>query len=178
MPLFVSCSVTRTAEDADPKPIHRRSTTISMMEEEFGMRTPPRAAGRFGLPSKLWILPPKRRHSTQAPEPRRSSFLEGPWESMWDCDAEGSYFVEMPPDEDAGGHLDGVLGGRVQGEERADREVITPIGGASWSADGEATPLFSSNFPRQPDHRDLWDEGKLHEEPIAAEEAPVDCRLN
>jgi hypothetical protein len=48
MPLFVSHDVTRTPEEADPKPIHRRSTTISMMEEEFGMRTPPRSAGRFG----------------------------------------------------------------------------------------------------------------------------------
>jgi hypothetical protein len=93
---------------------------------------------------------------------------------MWDCDAEGSYFVEMPPDEDAGG----VLGGGVQDEELADREVTTPICGSSWSTDGEATPLFSSNFPRQPDRKDLWDEGMLCDEPIAADDAPVDCRLN
>lgn len=200
MPLFVSHNVTRTPEEADPKPIHRCSTTISMMEEEFGMRTPPLATGRFGervtrrtpvsqvspyfylkgIPSKLWILPPKRRHSTQAPEPpRRSSFLEGPWESIWDCDAEGSCFVQIPPDEDACGHLDGVLGGAgVQGEELADQEVTTPISDASWSTDGEATPLFSSKFPRQPDQRDLWYEGKLYEEPIAADDAPIDRRLN
>ena len=71
---------------------------------------------------------------------------------MWDCDAEGSYLVEMPPDEDASGHLDDVLGGGVQPEgEELDQEVTTPICGSSWSTDGEATPLFSSNFPRLPD---------------------------
>ncbi|KAI9441766.1 hypothetical protein H4582DRAFT_1934823 [Lactarius indigo] len=96
-----------------------------------------------GIPSKLWILPPKRRHSTQAPEPRRSSFLTGSWETMWDCDAEGSY-----------------LATGVQCEE-LDREVTTPICDASWNTDEETTPLFSSNFPRQPDHRELWDEGRL-----------------
>ena len=97
---------------------------------------------------------------------------------MWDCDAEGSYLVEMPPDEDTGGHLDGALGDGVQGEELDDRDVTTPRCGASCSADGEATPLFSSNFPRQPDRRDLWDEGNLFEEPIAADDAPVNSRLN
>ena len=74
---------------------------------------------------------------------------------MWDCDVEGSYLVEMPPDEDASGHLDDVLGGGVQPEgEGLDREATTPICGSSWSTDGEATPLFSSNFPRLPDHSD------------------------
>lgn len=48
MPLFVSQNITRTSEDAETQPIRRRSTTISMMEEEFGMRTPPQAVGRFG----------------------------------------------------------------------------------------------------------------------------------
>jgi hypothetical protein len=81
---------------------------------------------------------------------------------MWDCDAEGSYLVESPPDEDADGLLDGALGSGVQGEELD--EVTTPTYDASWSTDEEATPLFSSNFPRLPDHRDLRDEGKLLEE--------------
>ena len=81
--------------------------------------------------------------------------LAGSWETMWDCDAEGSYLVEMPPDEDASGHLDDVLGGGVQPEgEELDQEVTTPICGSSWSTDGEATPLFSSNFPRLPDQSD------------------------
>jgi hypothetical protein len=48
MPLFASHNITRTPEDADAKPVRRHSTTISMMEEEFGMRTPPQAVGRFG----------------------------------------------------------------------------------------------------------------------------------
>ena len=90
--------------------------------------------------------------------------------------------MEIPPDEDARGHLDGVLGGAgVQGEaceELADQEVTTPISDASWSTDEEATPLFSSKFPRQPDQRDLWYKGKLYEEPIAADDAPIDRRLN
>ncbi len=85
--------------------------------------------------------------------------------------------MELPPDEDAEGLLDGVLGGGVQGEE-LDREVTTPICSASWRTDEEATPLFSSNFPRQPDHKDLWDDGKLLEEPIVVDDAPVDSRLN
>ena len=49
MQLFASHNITKAAEGtADRKPVSRRSTTISMMEEEFGMRTPPQAAGRFG----------------------------------------------------------------------------------------------------------------------------------
>ena len=48
MRLFASHSITRAPKDADAKPLRRHSTTISMMEEEFGMRTPPQAAGRFG----------------------------------------------------------------------------------------------------------------------------------
>ena len=49
MQLFASHNITQAAEGtADRKPVSRRSTTISMMEEEFGMRTPPQAAGRFG----------------------------------------------------------------------------------------------------------------------------------
>ncbi|KAF8258560.1 hypothetical protein EI94DRAFT_1791020 [Lactarius quietus] len=174
MPLFVSHITTRTLEEADAKPIRRCSTTISMMEEEFGMRTPPRAVGRFGIPSKLCILLPKRRHSTQAPEQHRCSFLSGSWETVWDCDAEGSYLVESPPNEDTGGHLEGVLcGGMHCDEPDSDPEATTPIG-ASWSTDGEATPLFSSNFPRQLDYRD---ESKLLEGSIAADDSPVDSRL-
>lgn len=48
MPLFFSHNITRTPEDADAKPLRRQSTTISMMEEEFGMCTPPQVVGRFG----------------------------------------------------------------------------------------------------------------------------------
>ena len=48
MPLFISHNIARTPEEANAKPTRRRSTTISMMEEEFGMCTPPRAVGRFG----------------------------------------------------------------------------------------------------------------------------------
>ena len=47
MPLFVSHNTVQTPE-ADAAPIRRRSTTISMMEEEFGMCTPSRVTGRFG----------------------------------------------------------------------------------------------------------------------------------
>ena len=99
---------------------------------------------------------------------------------MWDCDAEGSYLVEMPPDEDPCGHLDGVLGGGVHDEDLADQDVTTPRCGpcgASCSTDGEATPLFSSDFPRQADRRELWDEENLLEEPVAAGDAPVNIRL-
>ena len=71
---------------------------------------------------------------------------------MWDCDAEGSYLVELPPDEYADDLLDGALGGEVHSEKLD--EVTTPTRDASRSTD-EATPLFSSNFPRQLDHRDL-----------------------
>ncbi len=96
---------------------------------------------------------------------------------MWDCDAEGSYLVELLPDEDAERLLDGVQGSGVQGE-KLDRETTTPTYSTSWKTDEEATPLFSSNFPRQPDHRDLWGGGKLLEEPIAVDDALVDSRLN
>ena len=95
---------------------------------------------------------------------------------MWDCDAEGSYLVELPPDEDADGLLSGALGDGVQGEKL--EEVTTPTRDASRSTDEEATPLFSSNFPRQPDHRDLWDEGTLLKESIAVDDEPLDSRLN
>ena len=95
---------------------------------------------------------------------------------MWDCDAEGSYLVESLPDEDADGLLGSALGGGVQGAKLD--EVTTPTCDASWSTDEEATPLFSSNFPRQPDPRDLWDEGKLLEEHITVDDELVDSRLN
>jgi hypothetical protein len=98
---------------------------------------------------------------------------------MWDCDAEGSYLVEMPPDDDAVGYLDGVLGGGVQPEgEELDQEVTTPTCNASWSADGEATPLFSSSFPRPPGQSSLWDKRQLIEEPDAVDDASVASRLN
>jgi hypothetical protein len=82
-------------------------------------------------------------------------------------------YQESPPDEDTRGHSDGVLGSEVHCEE-PDSEATTPIG-ASWSTDGEATPLFSSNFPRPSDH---MDESELLEEPIAADDSPVDSRFN
>lgn len=96
---------------------------------------------------------------------------------MWDCDAEGSYLVELPPDEDADRLLDGVLGGGAQGE-KLEREVATPICSASWSTDEETTPLFSSKFPRRLDNRNLLNEEKFFEEPMTADDAPADSRLD
>ncbi len=84
---------------------------------------------------------------------------------MWDCDAEGPYLVDLPPDEGADELLDGPQSDGVQCEER-DGDVTTPTCNA-WSTDGEATPLFSSKFPRQPDHQDPWHD----EEPIRSTSA-------
>ncbi|KAH9971010.1 hypothetical protein BGW80DRAFT_521040 [Lactifluus volemus] len=90
----------------------RQSTTISMLEEELGMCEPPQAVTRFGLPSRLRIIPPKRKQSlTQAPKPcRKSSFLKGPWEIVWDCDMDEAYRTESLPEEDVNLLSDEVLG--------------------------------------------------------------------
>ncbi|KAH9953981.1 hypothetical protein BC827DRAFT_1272996 [Russula dissimulans] len=147
-----------TSDKVDAAPTRRRSTTISMMEEEFGIcELPQPETTRFGLPARLRILPPKRkRSSTQAPEPRRnSSFLTGSWETVWGCNIDGSdgNFVEPPLEEDAsasaGSH--GVPGyGGQDNESDRDHDVSTPTHGAPWSTDGEITPRFSSTFPNTP----------------------------
>ena len=142
-----------------------------MLEEEFGMREPPKATTRFGeaaffflprasesyyflsvgLPPKLRIIPPKRKQSTsQAPEPRRSSsFSKGPWETLWGCDlellespVEGIEGIDFPSGSFPDHHAE-------QGSE-LDHGVSTPTNGAPWSSDEELTPLFSSNFPNDP----------------------------
>jgi hypothetical protein len=176
MPMFFSPNSDRTSESAKAVPARRHSTTISMMEQEFGMREPPQAVTRFGrkadslvllshspsdgfssgLASRLRIVPQMRKRSyTQAPEPRRnSSFLKGPWEIMWGCDADEAYLVESSPDEEVDSPSDEVLGKGVQ-EYELDQNVATPTGDASWCAGGETTPTFSSNFPTQPDSEDL-----------------------
>jgi len=148
-PMLFSSKTSKTSQSrsADAaRPIRRCSTTISMLEEEFGMREPPKATTRFGLPPKLRIIPPKRKQSTtQAPEPRRSSsFSKGPWETLWGCDLESLESpvegIDFPsgifPDHHA-----------EQGSE-FDHDVSTPTNGApSWSSNEELTPLLSSNFP-------------------------------
>jgi hypothetical protein len=137
-----------------------------MLEEEFGMREPPKTRTRFGavavfsshalsksllisyslsvaLPPKLRILPPKRKNTTtQAPEPRRgSSFSKGPWETLWDCDLE----AESPIEEDF--HLGSFPDYHAEQGSEPDEDVATPVNGTSWTSDEELTPLFSSNFP-------------------------------
>src|SRR5437588_301146 len=112
--MLFSSKPPQSSERVDAPRARRHSTTISMMEEEFGMREPPQAGTRFGgssewplsplsfpdriflfmcflalaLPSMLTILPPKRKKTlTQIPEPRRnSSLLKGSWETVWGCD--------------------------------------------------------------------------------------------
>ena len=102
----------------------------------------------------------RKRSPTQVSEPRRnSSLLKGSWETVWDCDAEEIYLVESPPDEDVDAPSDAVLGYGEQ-ESELDHSVATPTCDASWYGDGEATPLFSSNFPTQHDHP----EGLKHED--------------
>jgi hypothetical protein len=144
-----------------------------MLEEEFGMCEPPNASARFGvaslfsyhsysmsyplsigLPSKLRILPPKRKSTTQAPEPRRSlSFSKETWETVWSCDEDDVIMVES-----AESPLEGVdtpSGSFLfpdyhrEQDRELDQDVSTPTNGTPWSSesDGELTPLFSSNFP-------------------------------
>ncbi|KAH9964985.1 hypothetical protein BC827DRAFT_904642 [Russula dissimulans] len=180
-----------TSDEVDAAPNRRRSTTISMIEEEFGICELPQTT-RFGgkpiaapinflrsrshclflfpgLPARLRILPPKRRRSSaQAPEPRRnSSFLTGSWETVWGCDhidSDGS-FVEPPLEEDAlASASDGVPGyGGQDNESDWDHDVSTPTlaHGAPWSTDGEITPPFSSTFPNTPNPSALKCELKL-----------------
>ncbi|KAI0291792.1 hypothetical protein B0F90DRAFT_1774555, partial [Multifurca ochricompacta] len=83
-------------------PARRRSTTILMMEEEFGIHGPPQTVTRIGIPAKFRILPSMRRQSsTQAPEPHRNpSFLRGSWETVWDYDVEKGQLMDTPPNED------------------------------------------------------------------------------
>jgi hypothetical protein len=50
--MFFSPKTPQTPESVVAEPVRRRSTTISMMEEEFGMRELPQAATRFGGSSK------------------------------------------------------------------------------------------------------------------------------
>jgi hypothetical protein len=146
-----------------------------MMEEEFGMREPPHVAKRFGrssksapfsspapglifvspgLPSKLKILPPKRKKTiTQIPEPRRnSSFLKGSWETVWVCDVDDVDFVEPPLEGDS----DPPSGSVSDDQDNSfNHAVATPTRVAPWSMDGEVTPRFSSNFLTTPDS-DAW----------------------
>ena len=52
-PMFFSPKTPQTPESVVvAEPVRRRSTTISMMEEEFGMREPPQVATRFGGSTK------------------------------------------------------------------------------------------------------------------------------
>jgi hypothetical protein len=157
----------RSADAACPN--RRCSTTISMLEEEFGMREPPKATTRFGaaalffshplsksyslsvaLPPKLRILPPKRKYSTtQAPEPRRSSsFSKGPWETLWGCDSDLES-VESPLQVDF--PLESFPDYHPEQGSVFDEDVATPTNGTSWTSDEELTPLFSSNFPSTQD---------------------------
>ncbi|KAI0299600.1 hypothetical protein BC826DRAFT_39580 [Russula brevipes] len=155
-PTLFSHKTSQTSATTGAAPTRRRSTTISMMEEEFGMREPPQTATHFGLPSGLKILPPKpKRSPTQLPEPRRnSSFLKGSWEMVWGCDEDGVDLVETPPEEDVYAPPDSVLD-HVGQDSELDQDVATPTNGSPWSTDGEITPLFSSNFPSIPDPSDL-----------------------
>ncbi|KAH9968350.1 hypothetical protein BGW80DRAFT_1462029 [Lactifluus volemus] len=149
--MFFSLHRDRTPDRAKVTPqLRRQSTTISMLEEELGMCEPPQAVNRFGLPSRLRIIPPKRKHSfTQAPEPRRkASFLKGPWEIVWDCDMDEAYRTESLPGEDVNFLSDEVLGhGEQDCELDRSRDVGTPTG--TGDANGETTPTFASHVPTQ-----------------------------
>lgn len=117
-----------------------------------------------GLPSKLTILPPKRKRTvTQIPEPRRnSSFLKGSWETVWGCDVDEVDFVEPPLDGDVDSPSDNVADDQHGGFDHA---VATPTNVAPWSTDGEVTPRFFSKFPSTPDS-DVWREDHSDEEPL------------
>jgi hypothetical protein len=180
-------------------PPSRRSTTISMLEEEFGMREGPEASTRFGaatpfpltrtprsnylsigLPPKLRILPPKRKKSTtQAPEPRRSlSFSMGTWETVWSCDVDDVDLVE--PVESPLEDLDSPPGGspspdyRGDPDSELDQDVATPTNGNPWSSDGELTPLFSSNLPSALDSNPLGYEGRPGGELLESAPSPTE----
>ncbi|KAI9510131.1 hypothetical protein F5148DRAFT_1282223 [Russula earlei] len=150
----------QASERVDATPIRRRSTTISMMEEEFGIRELPQTT-RLGIPSKLRLLPPKRkRSSTQVPEPRRNSpFLEGSWEAVWDCDVDiaNGNFVEPPLEEDV--NVSGSVSDYQGQDNQLDHDFVTPTNGDPWSTNGEITPQFSSNFPNTPNPGPLGRKG-------------------
>jgi len=50
--MLFSSKSPQSSDRADAPPARRHSTTISMMEEEFGLREPPQAVIRFGEYSK------------------------------------------------------------------------------------------------------------------------------
>jgi hypothetical protein len=170
-----------------------------MLEEEFGMREPPKASTRFGaaaffsshsysksyflsvgLPPMLKIFPPKRNKSTtQAPEPHRfPSFSKELWETVWDCDADGENLVESveSPLEDVDSPSEGYPFPDYRGEQdsKPDQDVATPTNGAPWSSDGELTPLFSSNFPGTLDPNALRCKSRPSEELLETEPSPIE----
>ncbi|KAH9986906.1 hypothetical protein BJV74DRAFT_796676 [Russula compacta] len=156
LPFLMHFFHTTSQMRADIAPTHRRSTTISAMEEEFGICDPPQAVFTVHAqnpPSKT------QESSTQAPEPRRnSSFLKGSWETVWGCDEEDVSLVESPPDEDLDAFSDSVP---EHGEKDSipDQDVATPMNNTLWGTDGEITPQFSSNFPSTLDPDALRHEG-------------------
>lgn len=117
-----------------------------------------------GLPSKLRILPPKRKRTvTQIPEPRRNpSFLKGSWETVWGCDVDDIDFVEHPLERDVDSPSNNVADDQ---DGWFDHAVATPTNVAPWSTDGEVTPRFFSNFPSTPDS-DVWREDHSNEESL------------
>jgi hypothetical protein len=170
-PKLFSSSPSQTSQNVDAaQPTRRRSTTISMLEEEFGICEPPKTTTRFGLPPKLRILPPKRKKSTtQVPVPRPSlSFLNGPCETLWACDEDGVDLIESVESPLEGSFPDL----HWEQDSELDQDLATPTNDNSWSSDGELTPQFFSNFPStlEPDplRHEGHPDGKLLESVLQA----------
>jgi hypothetical protein len=78
---------------------------------------------------------------------------------VWDCDdVDEASLMRSPSDEDITGPLDSEL---VSSDRECDLKqgVATPTSDATFSADGERTPLFSSNLPINSDPEDLERQG-------------------
>jgi len=121
-----------------------------MMEEEFDMRgEPPQAVKPFGSPSKLRARILRKKTTTQAPEPRKSSsFLKGTWETVWGCDVDDVEYVETPFE-----NIDSPLDSVPDQDNGPEEVVTTPTNDAPCGKDKEAeiTPIISSDLPSTSD---------------------------
>jgi hypothetical protein len=155
-------------DDATATTRSRSSTTITMLEEEFGMcelhKSGATASSSFyslalrlllnlsyfvspDFLSKLHIHIPKRR--------RRLSSEEESWEILWDYDSGEDMNLPQSPL----GFPPGRFPGGGERDSELDQDVATPTSGTAWSSDAEPTPLISSHFPRTPHPNALSGEG-------------------
>ena len=104
----------------------------------------------LGTPSKLRarvIAPKRKKATTQVPEPRQnSSFLKGPWETVWGCDVDDVEIVETPLKD-----IDSPLDSVPDQDNGPEEVVTTPTNGAPCGKDKETTPILSSDFPSTSD---------------------------